>query len=141
MEETIHDMECTNVSNADGHPPQQEGVEHVTTGSTGLATTNIPVSAPGGTSEAKEPTYPSAESEKTTAVGNATGEASAVAKSSPAAPGVEKAAAEATPQQQTQPMHKPAVAGETARPQANMHELQDRFPGLFSPGLPTEWAG
>ena len=91
----------------------------------GPASKDIPVPAPGGTSEAKEATNLSAESEMTTDVGNAAGEASAVAESSPAAPGVEEAAAEATPRKQTKPMHEPAVAGETARPQANMHGLQD----------------
>ena len=82
----IDDMVWTTVSKADGNPPQQEEVGHVTTGTAGLATTDIPVSAPGGTSEAKEATNLSAESEMTTDVGNAAGEASAVAESSPAAP-------------------------------------------------------
>ena len=79
MEETIDDMVCTTVSKADGNPPQQEEVGHVTTGTAGLATTYIPVSAPGGTSLAKEATNLSAASERTTDVGNVAGEASAVA--------------------------------------------------------------
>ena len=60
----------------------------------GPASKDVPVPAPGGTSEAKEATNLAAESAMTTGVRNAAGVAFAVAEGSPAAPGVEKAAVE-----------------------------------------------
>ena len=84
---TITDPDWTSLSN-------EGDMTKLTQDTAGPASKDIPVPAPGGTSEAKEATNLSAESKMTTDVGNAAGVAFAVAESSPAAPGVEKAAVE-----------------------------------------------